>query len=69
MAMAGTHAADQFYRALASRDAIGQAKGIFMERFGVDDIRAFAMLTRLSQESNTKLLDVAKGVIATRNQE
>ncbi|MGZ5395548.1 MAG: GAF and ANTAR domain-containing protein [Mycobacterium sp.] len=68
VAMAGTQAADQFYRALDSRDAIGQAKGIIMERFAVDDIRAFAMLTRLSQESNTKLLNVAKGVIATRNQ-
>ena len=39
-----------------------------MERFGVDDMRAFAMLTRLSQKSNTELLDVAKSVIATRNQ-
>ncbi|GAC1643837.1 MAG: hypothetical protein NVS4B6_16600 [Mycobacterium sp.] len=52
---------------LASRDAIGQANGIIMERFAVDDIRAFAMLTRLSQDSNTKLLNVAKSVIATRN--
>jgi GAF domain-containing protein len=68
VALAGSQASEQFDRALASRDVIGQAKGIIMERFGVDDVEAFALLTRLSQESNTKLLEVAKGVIETRHQ-
>ena len=52
--------------AVASRDRIGQAKGILMERFHVDDVQAFAMLRRVSQESNTSLLSIAQRVIDTR---
>ena len=37
-----------------------------MERFGIDDVRAFAMLRQLSQDTNTKLLDIAQRVIDTR---
>lgn len=66
VAMAGSQATEQMHRAIASRDLIGQAKGIIMERFQVDAVQAFALLTRLSQESNTKLLDVAARVIETR---
>ena len=71
-AMLATHAAmafamgdkqDQFHSALASRDAIGQAKGILMERFQVDAVRAFELLKRLSQTENTPLRDVAAEVI------
>ncbi|MEW5809237.1 MAG: ANTAR domain-containing protein [Actinomycetota bacterium] len=58
--------AGQLQSALLSRDHIGQAKGIIMERFGIDDVRAFEMLRRLSQESNTKLVDIAQRVIDTR---
>ena len=66
VAMAGSQATEQMHRAIASRELIGQAKGIIMERFRVDAVQAFALLTRLSQESNTKLLDVAERVIETR---
>jgi GAF domain-containing protein len=59
---------DQLQSALSTRDRIGQAKGIIMERFGIDDVRAFAMLRQLSQDSNTKLIDVAQKVIDTRGQ-
>ena len=52
--------------ALSTRDRIGQAKGIIMERFGVDDVRAFEMLRALSQENNEKLVDIAQRVIDTR---
>lgn len=52
--------------ALSSRDRIGQAKGIIMERYGVDDVRAFDMLRLLSQEKQTKLVEIADRVIATR---
>jgi hypothetical protein len=34
----------QFYSALASRDRIGQAEGILMERFNIDSVQAFEML-------------------------
>jgi hypothetical protein len=68
-AMLATHAAlaiiasdgqHQFEWALASRDLIGQAKGIIMERFDVDAIRAFGMLRRLSQRSNIPVRALAE---------
>jgi GAF domain-containing protein len=54
---------DQFRSALASRDIIGQAKGVIMERFNLDAVEAFDLLARLSQQSNTKLFDVARSLI------
>jgi GAF domain-containing protein len=51
---------DQFRNALASRDIIGQAKGIVMARFNLDAIQAFELLKRISQNSNTRLVDVAR---------
>ena len=56
----------QLESALSTRDRIGQAKGIIMERFGVDDVQAFEMLRRLSQDGNTRLIDIAQRVIDTR---
>lgn len=50
--------------ALLSRDLIGQAKGILMNREGVDAERAFAMLSRASQDTNIKLADVARWLVA-----
>ncbi len=44
---------EQLRRALSSRDDIGQAKGILMERFSITADAAFALLRQLSQESNT----------------
>jgi hypothetical protein len=49
--------------ALGSRTVIGQAVGIVMERYGVDQTRAFEYLTRLSQNSNTKLRTVADRLV------
>ena len=57
---------EQLESALSTRDRIGQAKGIIMERYDVDDIAAFEMLRKLSQDSNTRLTDVAQRVIETR---
>jgi ANTAR domain/GAF domain len=59
---------DQFRSALASRDIIGQAKGMIMERFGTDAVEAFELLKRLSQEANTPLADIAHK-LATVEQE
>lgn len=53
----------QFSTALVSRDVIGQAKGMLMERFGVDAVEAFEMLKRMSQESNVKLVAIAERVV------
>jgi hypothetical protein len=56
----------QFDSALASRDLIGQAKGIIMERFKIDAVAAFEMLRKLSQTSNEKLTSIAQRVVETR---
>jgi AmiR/NasT family two-component response regulator len=53
----------QFQSALASRDVIGQAKGMIMERFKVDAIRAFELLTVMSQNSNTRVVQVAAEIV------
>ncbi|WP_432938313.1 GAF and ANTAR domain-containing protein [Kribbella sp. CA-253562] len=50
--------------ALATREQIGQAMGIVMERYHLDGDRAFAFLVRVSQAGNVKLRDVARAVIA-----
>jgi GAF domain-containing protein len=59
---------EQLESALSTRDRIGQAKGIIMERFGIDDVKAFEMLRKLSQDGNTRLVDVAQRVIDTRSE-
>jgi hypothetical protein len=53
----------QFRRALASRDVIGQAKGMLMERYDVDAESAFSLLTKLSQDSNVPLVEVARRLV------
>lgn len=50
--------------AVRSRQTIGQAVGIVMERYDLPDERAFAFLTRLSQHRNVKLRLVAQEIIA-----
>ncbi|MGY4711063.1 ANTAR domain-containing protein [Mycolicibacterium sp. CBM1] len=57
---------EQLESALSTRDTIGQAKGVIMERFKVDALRAFEMLRELSQTTNTRLVDIATRVIETR---
>jgi GAF domain-containing protein len=64
-AIAASLETDQLKAALLTRDRIGQAKGIIMERFKVDAVRAFQMLRQLSQEGNVKLVDIASRVIDT----
>jgi AmiR/NasT family two-component response regulator len=66
LALSAANTREQFSSALASRDHIGQSKGIIMERFNVDAVRAFDMLKRLSQESNTPIRDLAERVIDLR---
>lgn len=74
-AMLATHAATavlavnrqrQFESALESRDIIGQAKGMLMERFDVSAVRAFEMMTALSQDTNTPLRIIARRITEAR---
>jgi hypothetical protein len=50
-------------RAVATRQVIGEAVGVIMERYQIDSQRAFAFLTRTSQQSNVKLRDVAAQIV------
>ncbi len=59
---------DQWLAALATRKVIGQALGIVMERYELDEHRAFAFLTRVSQTSNIKLRRVAEEVVGDANE-
>lgn len=52
-------------RALTSRTEIGQAEGILMERLGMTAEQAFAFLSRLSQQENRKLRDIASEIART----
>lgn len=61
--LASARRGDELQSALASRDIIGQAKGIVMERFNVPSNAAFSMLTKLSQESNTPLYELARKLV------
>jgi hypothetical protein len=54
---------EQLRRALATRDVIGQAKGILMERYNINATAAFALLVELSQETNKRLTEVAHTLI------
>ncbi|MFI5735854.1 GAF and ANTAR domain-containing protein [Kribbella sp. NPDC051587] len=53
--------------AVDARKLVGQAMGILMERYDIDAGRAFAILKRYSQDTNTKLRDVAQELIDTRH--
>jgi GAF domain-containing protein len=50
---------------LDTRDLIGQAKGILMERFKITSAQAFTVLVRVSQHNNCKLRDVAEELAYT----
>jgi hypothetical protein len=58
--LVGAHQATHLQKAVHSRDLIGQAKGILMERFKVTDEAAFQMLVKSSQDTNIKLTAVAR---------
>lgn len=55
----------QLHQALSSRDVIGQAKGILMERLRITPDDAFDALRRSSQRLNRKLREVAERLTTT----
>jgi GAF domain-containing protein len=63
VALASATEIDQLRAAVSTRDVIGQAKGILMERHKLTADEAFRLLVRASQESHIKLRDVAERVI------
>lgn len=66
VALASARHEETMAQAIDARKLVGQAMGILMERFDVDGDGAFAILRRYSQDTNTKLRDVAQQLIDTR---
>lgn len=54
---------EQLGGAMHSRQVIGQATGIVMERYRLTESRAFSFLVRVSRSSNVRLLDVASQIV------
>jgi len=50
--------------AMRTRQEIGRAVGIVMERYGLNEERAFGFLARVSQTRNVKLRQVANEIVA-----
>ena len=67
VAVATARQEESMARAVDARKLVGQAMGILMERYDVDGDRAFAILRRYSQDTNTKLRDVAQQLVDTRH--
>jgi GAF domain-containing protein len=58
---------DHLTKALESRKVIGQALGLVMAEYGIDEDAAFAFLRRASSHSNVKLRDVAARIVEDAN--
>ncbi|KAA0017695.1 GAF and ANTAR domain-containing protein [Antrihabitans cavernicola] len=63
IALTGAQQQQQWQSALATRDVIGQAKGMLMERYKIDAVAAFDLLTTLSQEANVKVAEIARRLV------
>jgi hypothetical protein len=59
------HRVENLQEALASREVIGQAEGIIIERERITPEQAFGVLRRASQHLNIKLREVAQYVVDT----
>jgi GAF domain-containing protein len=69
VALGHARTAEQLNNALFTRKVIGQAIGILMGQYKLDEDRAFAFLTRISQNTNTKLRDVAVRLVESTDAE
>ncbi len=60
VAFADSQKISQLGEAVLSRQLIGQAEGILMERYKITAEQAFIILSRVSSRSNIKLRDIAE---------
>jgi len=65
IAMKGSATEAHMRLAINSRDVIGQAKEILMERYKISSVEAFRLLVITSQRTHRKLRDVAETLAAT----
>ena len=66
VALAAAQKVEQLKSAVGGRTVIGQATGILMERFDLDADRAFSVLSRMSQQNNVKIRELAAQVVTSR---
>jgi transcriptional regulator with GAF, ATPase, and Fis domain len=67
VALSGAQTEDNLRRAMSSRDVLGQAKGILMERYKLTSDQAFHTLARASMQANRKIIEVAEELCETGN--
>lgn len=65
LALTGARQLSDMVTAMSSRDVIGQAKGILMERFKITPDVAFTVLVRASSVTNTRLRAVCEQLCDT----
>lgn len=63
IAYAGARRQAGMVRSVATRQLIGQAEGILMERHKISGDQAFALLAKASQHHNVKLRDLAEQLV------
>lgn len=69
VAMGRARTEETLHSAVRTRTLIGQAVGIVMQRYEIDDDRAFRYLARVSQHGNVKLRDVAAELVHQLNEQ
>ncbi|WP_019816046.1 GAF and ANTAR domain-containing protein [Saccharomonospora saliphila] len=67
VAIAGVNRTERMRAALTTRDVIGTAKGILMQRHQLDAEAAFALLVRASRHTDRTLRDVAEWLVTGRD--
>jgi transcriptional regulator with GAF, ATPase, and Fis domain len=65
VSMSGERARGHLMAAVTTREVIGQAQGILMERFKITSEMAFQLLILASQDTNLKLRDIAEELVST----
>jgi hypothetical protein len=68
VAIGFSETATELKQGMLSRGLIGQAIGIVMERYQVNETRAFAFLVRASRDGNIKLRDIAARLVESNNE-
>ncbi len=68
LALSRAQQLDHLKRGMNTRDLIGQAKGVLMERLSVTSDQAFGLLVRASQTRNRKLSEIAADITAGAGQ-
>lgn len=65
LALGDAQRTERLRRAMSNRDVIGQAKGILMERHGMNSEEAYELLVEASQRTNRKVADLAHELATT----